>query len=186
MADEGGYANNPNDRGGETYRGISRRWHPDWGGWPLIDSVKTKVGSMPPYRTIPYFNWTKRLNAILSGNAALNSAVNSFYATEMWCPAYDNLNSQDLVNWLFSHTVNISPVMGPQHNKSIVHRWLQCALGLQCDGVLGPKTVKAANSCSDAPGLIRKMQEDAKSYYTLLVEKDPSQRQFLKGWLSRI
>jgi type VI secretion system secreted protein VgrG len=30
MTFEGGYANDPDDAGGETYMGISRRYHPDW------------------------------------------------------------------------------------------------------------------------------------------------------------
>ena len=29
-AHEGGYSNDPLDRGGETYRGIARVHHPDW------------------------------------------------------------------------------------------------------------------------------------------------------------
>jgi lysozyme family protein len=37
---EGGYVNHPNDPGGETYKGISRRAHPNWEGWKLIDQKK--------------------------------------------------------------------------------------------------------------------------------------------------
>ncbi len=40
MEYEGGYVNHPNDPGGETYKGISRRAHPDWKGWELIDQKK--------------------------------------------------------------------------------------------------------------------------------------------------
>jgi len=40
MEYEGGYVNHPNDPGGETYKGISRRAHPDWKGWQLIDQKK--------------------------------------------------------------------------------------------------------------------------------------------------
>ena len=32
MKSEGGYANNPNDTGGETYKGVSRKNHPKWNG----------------------------------------------------------------------------------------------------------------------------------------------------------
>ncbi len=39
---EGGYANDPADRGGETFRGISRKNWPRWSGWDLIDQVKRK------------------------------------------------------------------------------------------------------------------------------------------------
>ena len=37
---EGGYANNKNDIGGETYRGIARNYWPKWVGWKLIDHIK--------------------------------------------------------------------------------------------------------------------------------------------------
>ena len=40
MKYEGGYVNHPNDPGGETYKGISRRSHPNWEGWKLIDQKK--------------------------------------------------------------------------------------------------------------------------------------------------
>jgi lysozyme family protein len=41
MKYEGGYVNHPNDPGGETYNGISRRAHPNWEGWQFIDQKKT-------------------------------------------------------------------------------------------------------------------------------------------------
>ena len=37
---EGGYVNDPKDPGGETYKGISRKNHPDWEGWNIIDEKK--------------------------------------------------------------------------------------------------------------------------------------------------
>jgi len=40
MEYEGGYVNHPNDPGGETYKGISRRAHPNWKGWQLIDQKR--------------------------------------------------------------------------------------------------------------------------------------------------
>jgi len=43
---EGGFVNDPNDNGGETYCGISRKFWPDWGGWPIIDTGSFKVGDL--------------------------------------------------------------------------------------------------------------------------------------------
>ena len=39
LKEEGGWqlTNNPNDHGGMTFAGISRRANPDWTGWKLID-----------------------------------------------------------------------------------------------------------------------------------------------------
>lgn len=46
MAWEGGYVNHPNDPGGETYKGISRRAHPNWEGWKYIDARKAVPESL--------------------------------------------------------------------------------------------------------------------------------------------
>ena len=40
MEHEGGYVDDRDDRGGETYRGISRNNFPDWKGWKKIDGFK--------------------------------------------------------------------------------------------------------------------------------------------------
>lgn len=37
---EGYYVYDPDDAGGETYRGISRRYFPGWTGWTVIDENK--------------------------------------------------------------------------------------------------------------------------------------------------
>ena len=37
---EGGYVNNPADRGGETYKGIARKYHKSAFMWTLIDRYK--------------------------------------------------------------------------------------------------------------------------------------------------
>ena len=39
---EGGYVHDSDDSGGETYRGISRRYNPTWEGWDIIDTYKRK------------------------------------------------------------------------------------------------------------------------------------------------
>ena len=37
---EGGYVDDDDDRGGETYRGVARNFHPNWPGWDRIDAAK--------------------------------------------------------------------------------------------------------------------------------------------------
>jgi hypothetical protein len=34
---EGGHSNDPDDAGGETYRGVSRKKNPQWPGWEFVD-----------------------------------------------------------------------------------------------------------------------------------------------------
>lgn len=40
LVTEGGYVNDPDDSGGETFAGVARRYNPNWGGWKLIDTYK--------------------------------------------------------------------------------------------------------------------------------------------------
>ena len=40
LQSEGGYVDDPDDKGGETICGISRVHHPDWRGWVQIDGIK--------------------------------------------------------------------------------------------------------------------------------------------------
>ena len=39
---EGGYVDDPDDPGGETYKGISRSRNPKWQGWINVDLLKAK------------------------------------------------------------------------------------------------------------------------------------------------
>lgn len=39
---EGGYANDPDDPGGETYRGLTRKNNPEWAGWAALDEIPDK------------------------------------------------------------------------------------------------------------------------------------------------
>ena len=103
-----------------------------------------------------------------------------FYSMKLWPIDYVRINSQGSVNWLFNHTVNISPV---QNDKRVVHGWLQKALGLDVDCFLGPKTIAATNGCREIPALINKIKHDAKSYYVDIAAAHPDQRQFLFGSL---
>lgn len=44
MKHEGGY--NPNDQGAPAYRGINRKYHPDWRGWQMLDKLNKKKGDV--------------------------------------------------------------------------------------------------------------------------------------------
>jgi len=41
---EGGYVNDPQDPGGETYKGIARKIYSKWSGWQTIDMLKRQSG----------------------------------------------------------------------------------------------------------------------------------------------
>ena len=59
------YVNDHEDRGGETYRGISRVHCPEWGGWMVLDTIAdkktgiTKAVNDSLYESVALFYWQK-------------------------------------------------------------------------------------------------------------------------------
>lgn len=176
MGNEGGYANNPNDRGGETYKGIARHYHPRWQGWPILDRVKTGIVNQPKYGTSEYFAWAKHLNKALAVDPMIQKYVLAFYKAEFWDRSHlSEFPSQGLANLIYDLNVNTG---------SRGTRWLQQALGVEDDGCVGPATlavVRAANGDS----LVEIVKDKAEAHYKAEAAK-PGQAGFLGGWLARI
>lgn len=93
MTAEGGYCNNPNDRGGETYRGIARNFHAKWQGWKIIDIYKEK--------------FPDKFKTKLDKDCKLQDLVKDFYRNNFWNPiSLDKCGSQKIANELFDVAVN--------------------------------------------------------------------------------
>ena len=60
--------------------------------------------------------------------------------------------------------------------------------GLAVDGVCGPRTVRAAHDADWAmkDWLLAALVEERRNFYHAIVERDPGQTVFLKGWLARL
>jgi len=174
MSHEGGYANNPKDRGGETYKGIARNFWGKWGGWKYIDNVKAQMVKQPVYGTSEYFNWAKHLNGLLEQINVLQQLVLDFYKANFW-KNLDQITDQDLATWIYDKDVNTG---------SMGSRWLQEALGVAVDGLVGPRTIAAANKVN-GPELLEEIKGHATVYYLTLAQK-PNQKGFWKSWISRV
>lgn len=91
---EGGYVNDPDDKGGETYLGISRKYNPNLQMWKTIDSIKKQFG-------------TKNINKRLKNNESIIREVKFVYKDEYWDPmCLDAVPSQDIAHELFDTAVN--------------------------------------------------------------------------------
>ena len=176
MGTEGSYANNPADLGGQTYKGIARKY---WGHlplWKIIDRHLKASPSQPLYGTRAYRLWVTVLNKRLAADVELQAAVLGFYKAVLW----DNNRLGEIVNqkvadWLYDHVVN----GGGQGVK-----WMQEAAAVTPDGQIGPKTIAAINSFD--PHVILNRAEDEAAVYRLARAKNkPSQIQFLQSWLTR-
>jgi hypothetical protein len=56
------------------------------------------------------------------------------------------------------------------------------------DGQCGPRTRRAVADADRAMGdwLLASLVEERRNFYLALVERDPGQRVFLRGWLNRL
>lgn len=123
---EGGYANNPLDNGKETYCGISRKYHPNWGGWAFIDRIKK--------------NGPIKNNTIFK---SLSPLVEGFYIKEYWEKLYLSYFHQDLANQLLDFAVNSGKGEAVSQLQKILNRF---GHRLKVDGSMGKLTARAVQS----------------------------------------
>lgn len=94
---EGGYVNDPADRGGETYNGISRVNNPKWRGWVIIDAQKKKP------------NFPQNLSEV---KTELGKLETSLYKSNYWDMVWgDRIKKQSVANDLYDTAVNMGVVV---------------------------------------------------------------------------
>jgi lysozyme family protein len=156
---EGGYSNDPNDRGKMTYAGVARKYHPNWAGWPIVDAVKNKRRGM-------FIN-----------DPHLKQLVLDFYKTEFWDKMQgDQIHSQRVAEFIYDLHVNSG-------KKGLMIA--QEAAEVPADGKYGPKTLAALNGAQEAV-LMLKLMYARLLFICQIVVGDKSQVKFLGGWLNRI
>ncbi len=174
---EGGYANDPIDRGGETYRGIARRIHPDWSGWKRIDAAKRRAG----------------FPRSLAADAALRKAVAAFYRRYYWGPLRGaRIGDQALAAELLDSAANLGVRRAGrllQEALNLLNRNQKNYADLVVDGWVGPKTLAALEALlavdRGAHHLLRLLNALQAAHYIELLRRDPSQERFARGWLAR-
>lgn len=91
---EGGYVNDPDDAGGETYLGISRKNNPKWDGWISIDQLKK-------YHP-------KDFKKLLKQTPELTDKAKRLYKENYWdVLELDDIPSQGIAHQLFDTAVNM-------------------------------------------------------------------------------
>jgi lysozyme family protein len=161
LSHEGGYAENPSDRGGVTKYGISLRFLKN-----LPDGDLTNDGVVD----------VEDVQA-LSRDQAID-----FYWREFWHKYdYDRIAEWGIAAKLLDMAVNMGP--GRAHRLAQQGLW---AVGkkLTVDGKLGQKTLQAINA-SNRDALLAVLRAEAAAFYRLIVAKDQTQKTFLNGWLNR-
>ena len=93
LNNEGIYSNDPDDAGGETYKGISRKANPNWDGWISIDAIKKAHPTT--------------FKGILKKTPELEKKVQDLYKDKYWdCFELGDVPSQLVAEQMFDTAVN--------------------------------------------------------------------------------
>jgi lysozyme family protein len=171
MKNEGGYANDPNDHGGETWRGIARNFWGSWAGWKIVDGIKSQKPAS--------------LNAALSASAPLAGLVLDFYKQNFWDPLkLDLVDSNQISLQLFDISVNAGTARGAKMLQGAVNHF-RAGNPIAVDGKIGPATIGAANAIGHE-ALYNQINTLRAAFYEDIIRRDPTQERFRKSWFSRI
>lgn len=174
MVHEGGYANDKNDPGGETYKGVSRKNYPNWNGWQLVDGHKGK----------PDFE------EALQADEQLETFVLDFYKATFWDEIHlDQVNAQQIAVELYDTGVNMG--------TGISKKFLQQALNLNNndgadysviaeDGIVGPATIKTLNEHKRPQEVFKTLNIYQGARYIDLIKNNSKLKRYWRSWLSRV
>jgi lysozyme family protein len=179
MGHEGGYVNDPEDRGGETYRGIARKFWANWAGWAVVDQLKAQgKGSL-----------AQRIN---QAKTQLDPHVRAFYHDNFWksikLDEVASNGSPALAQKIFDTAVNVGTkpaIQWLQRALNLCNRNEQDYPNLDDDGKIGSKTLEALskariNSIYITFNLLQG------EHYMNICRNNPVQKKFFNGWLNRI
>lgn len=156
---EGGYVNDPDDRGGETNYGVTEKVARAYGYEGDMKDL-TYVDVKPIYRQ-EY--WLR--------------------------PKFHKLVeiSPRLAQYVFDMGVNMGPRQAVKYLQVAI-RYIKPAPGLSIDGLIGPKTLGwlAGLSRAQRDALFSCVVYKHIDHYLKIVQINPKQRKFLNGWMRRV
>lgn len=131
---EGGYVNDPHDKGGETAFGISRKYNPYWKGWFFIDSLKKRIKN------------PSLLKQSIDNNEELKMFANELYKQKYFTPLRLQQVEQEIANELYDSSVNLgTTAAGTSFQKAlnILNRNGKDYPDIKVDGDIGKYTISA-------------------------------------------
>ena len=166
LGNEGDLSENPHDTGGITNGGISLRF--------------LKTLSLEKLKSYGIFDETINEDTIRNLTLDQKKAI---YRGEFWEHApFERIKNQVLCNYIFDMAVNIgiAPAIKCVQRAiwAIDHDWKE----LPDDGILGNETLEFINATTF---IMIPTRAERGSYYRAIVQRDPSQQEFLSGWYDR-
>ena len=153
---EGGYVNDPHDKGGATNKGVTIAT------WRKVGYDKDGDGDID----------VDDLKQLTEADV-LNRVLKPHY-WDRW--QADRISSQPVANIL------VDWVWGSGANGIKIPQRL---LGLKQDGIVGPVTLSAINK-ADPLVLFNTIKVEREAFLWRIVDRDPTQKRFIKGWLNRL
>jgi lysozyme family protein len=153
---EGGYVNNPVDRGGPTKFGVILSTWKEY-GYDLDKDGDIDIDDL------------KQITTADARNIAKKIFWDYFKADQIRNQSIAEL----IVDW------------GYNSGRTTVARRIQRILGLPLDGLVGPQTLKAINQVNQEK-FFNAIKKDRKDFIDYLVRIDPEQKIFYQGWMNRI
>lgn len=124
--------------------------------------------------------WRKLGRAATASEVAVftESEARAIYRQQyITAPGFDSITHPALLALLVDAGVHSGPKRAVQ--------WLQTALGVSADGVIGPKT-RAALTVAEQGVLYGKVLGQRLRYLGRLITDDPKQSAFAAGWMNRM
>ncbi len=159
---EGGYVNNPADKGGPTNFGVTQK---------TFNAYMTSLLQRPYSSTIAEIQ-----------NMPISTAI-TIYKKLYWDVIWgDKIKKYSIAAAIFDQAINRGHVAALKQAQKV--------LGLAQDGIIGNQTLTAINAAGATPDsetrfLNSYLQESILAYNTI-VKNNPSQSVFLDGWLKRV
>lgn len=178
---EGGYVFDPDDAGGETYKGISRRFNPSWKGWYRIDEIKRASSRK------------KKFDKVFEQDESLQKEVVLFYKEAYWDKFWgDEIPVQEIAEELFDTGVNMGvrrAVGFLQEGLNLLNRNQKNYNDIVEDGLFGKNTLKvlmAYLEIDEISYLLKVMNILQGMHYIEYMRKSPTQEKYARGWLKRV
>ena len=155
---EGGFVNDPKDRGGATNKGVTLAT------WRKVGYDKDGDGDIDVSDL-----------KLISVDDAVKRVLKPYYWDKV---CGDKINSQAIANLMADWAYN----SGASRPVKAVQTLLKCVP----DGIMGNKTLGAINGYSNPQELFNRLWNERRAFYQGIVARNPSQSKFLKGWMNRI
>lgn len=154
---EGGFANNPNDRGGATNMGVTLKT------WRTCGYDKDHDGDID----------VQDLKLITK-----EDVYNRVFKPQCW----DRFKADKIKN---QSVANMCVDWAWHSGAGTAIKKVQRVLGLKADGIVGNMTLSAINR-ADQQKLFNQIKSSRLAFVENIVKARPSQKTFIKGWKNRI